>query len=279
MVLATAGLAVDQELSRTSTLSTEVQLLHRRPLDTAPADPAPDPAARLLLARQSSAQLDLRLQTRLGLRDTLTAETSFAYERHTPGLELGWWQPQLTWRRRLAREHALSLAAGLVLTRSLTTSADVRSPDGLSPVGQLAYDGLLVRSRHHPLRSLLSLQVEHWIDPVLQTAGPRALLSARLILVATPRLTLSLDGRFAASLQRHPLPGSPDETLAAASLPLQYRASERITLETGVRWSDRAPHLRASPFDWHQRELWYYVTLTAAASTVPTPRPGPQLSP
>jgi hypothetical protein len=49
----------------------------------------------------------------------------------------------------------------------------------------------------------------------------------------------------------------------SATLPIRYRLSRHWTFELGGRYSDRAPHLEAKPFRFHQRELWVYGLVTA----------------
>ena len=92
------------------------------------------------------------------------------------------------------------------------------------------------------------------------------------------RWTAALQAVFGTNLSGQPLDAgpagpllaiTPDETAASVALPIRHRASDNLILEFGGRWSDRGPHLSASNFAFHQRELWAYVMLTATTRHLP----------
>jgi hypothetical protein len=134
------------------------------------------------------------------------------------------------------------------------------------PIGGFEANKVWLSKSETALRLTFGGTAEQYVDPILQVAGPRGSVMARVSLLLSPFWTCGAEAGFATSLSSKPLQFANstailDETLAYASLPVRYRASDELVVEFGGRWLDRAPHLAAPNFAFHQRQLWFYVTL------------------
>jgi hypothetical protein len=130
LLVVTAGMDGERDLSPTWKLGLGVTFIHRRPLDageTATPDTTPmpdpggspdpaDPSADFLLARQNSIVVQPMLSHRLTARDELRLTSGLARESHSTGIELYRWEPRLDWRRRLDARHDLRVGGGVAYT-------------------------------------------------------------------------------------------------------------------------------------------------------------------
>lgn len=170
------------------------------------------------------------------------------------------WQPSVLWRAS-GRSHQGWARAGIAVAQRLTDSGGAQAWTAISPVGDLGLVWLLHRLRDFEMRSEMSVASSWYYDPVLQAGLPRGLARATVGIRYARRWRADLVARFSTDLTRQPLPGDPDETLLGVSLPVRFQISPEWSLEAGVRWSERAPHLRAANFGLRNHELFGYASL------------------
>jgi hypothetical protein len=266
-----------QELGRRWRIGGELGYTHRRPLnlpDMMPPDPSlpPDPGqeeAEIFLSRQNAVEFIPTLAFRLTAIDDLLLETGLGWEKHSSGIELYRVEPRLGWERRLAPERLLSVMAGVAYTQDVGERSATGSKHDVSPVAEGRLEGHLWREQQRTLNGAFGLQVEYYVDPVVATAGPRAVTNTGLSLGLGQNWNVGFDTGFGTSLKGDPMPGNPDETFISAAVPVRHRVTPHLMMEFGVRFTNRAPHLAADNFEFHQRELWFYLAATATTFPIP----------
>jgi hypothetical protein len=294
--------------SRRTTLSLVVSGTYRRALDDIPAVGATPPAGPLGTRRRTVSDIPNAGSTTLATPflppQTLvmvTPAVRYSLDRRT-SLEIAagigdtdisrlgvsaservnilTFQPQVGLIRDLARAQQLRLFAGLTYALVLSNSSDNRDWRTLTPVlrGDLA--SVLWRTPASSLRSLLGLEAAWYADPVLGFAVWRTIGFANVEAQLGPRWGAALRASFTTDLNGPVSVGDTplDETIAQVDLPFRYRWSSQLVVETGVRYSERAPNLFADRFAWHYRELWAFVTLSGTTHrtrtrAAPTARP------
>ena len=270
LLVASAAVNGERVISPRWRLRAELVYTHRRALNQ-PEPPVPDPGLPpgavapldLGLVRQNVVHLQPTVTHRLTMRDEFMLESGLTWESLGSDIELYRVQPRAGWRRRLSPGQELRLLAGVAYTHETGTRLASGQLNDISPVAEVSHRGVLLRTIGFDLAGTFGLQLEHYVDPVLATAGPRALASAELSALLGQNWRVGVEALFGTGMQGDPLPGEPDETFVALSLPVRHRASPYLILEAGVRYSDRAPHLAADSFDFHQREIWLYFGVTA----------------
>lgn len=251
----------------TRRLRTEIALaaIRRASLDDTPALPA-----------ETRVAVQPRLLWSASRLHTLSLSADAALYRLSGAAQLNAivLSPRVGWQHRLDRANEIVLSAGLAWAHPLDEATRARPFDNWAPLAELAWLGRTRLARGWQLRSTLSAGTAWYLDPVLATGLPRGLATARLAFESGRKLSAEAWAQFATNLTSHPIAGQPDETVLTAGLPVRYRVSPMLIIETGTRFSDRAPHLRASDWQPHGREWVGYVALTVMA--VPTaPVSGP----
>lgn len=170
------------------------------------------------------------------------------------------WQPSVLWRDS-GKSHQGWARAGIAVASRLTDSGGAQAWRSISPVGDVGLIWLLHRLRDFEVHSAMSASSTWYYDSVLDAGIPRGLASASVGIRYARRWQADLLARFSTDLTRQPLPGDPDETLLGVSLPVRFQVSPEWSLEAGVRWSERAPHLRAANFGLRNHELYGYASL------------------
>ena len=167
---------------------------------------------------------------------------------------------------------AMVAAAGGIAAAAAVPMAFARADDGVSDAGSLT----LVSAG--PDVPYTALGVDGYVDPVLQVAGPRFLVLARLAYQPRPEWTFGLEADFStlwANQSPVLLPGAlpPDETWASVVIPVRYWLSGNAFLEGGARWSDRGPAFSApGSFHFDQRLAMVYANITLTTRTEAPPR-------
>jgi hypothetical protein len=270
-------LGVEVLASRTLVLGITGRVIHRRPLgEVATVVPT-------TMDTMSAAVPSLIRQTTLGAGPFVLQHVSRITDAtlavpasrtvYDDGTTLSTVSPQLEVRSRFSRAWDVRAAAGFAGSR-LSTSAGVVAQ--WSPVGGIEGNVVWLSRNETAVRLTLGASAEQYVDPILRAAGPRGTALVRLSLLLSPLWACGVEGGFATSLSAKPLPPYPmstliiDETLVYASLPIRYRASDEVIVEFGGRWFDRGPHLAAPNFEFHQRQLWFYVTLSGTTRRQPS---------
>ncbi len=176
-------------------------------------------------------------------------------------------QPQVGIREELTGRQQLHLAAGFSYAVTLRRTDIANLTWYPAPLLQIDLISVLQRTRTAVVRSTLGAGTTEFVDPVLGAVVSRGLAQAGV----DAQLGLwSVGARcaFATDLSRTlPTIGNvfPDETAVSAEIPVRYRTSRHLVVELGGRYTERAPHLGAPGFAWHNRELWLYLNLTASS--------------
>lgn len=217
---------------------------------------------------------------RLSPRDALAlgaaiGETSYSQSEHILTVS-----PAANWRRALARRVNLDLILGMTYAQVLgsppagTTPPLGASGSAASPIGSVGIVSRLARRGDVMFEGRALAGVDFFLDPVLGVGLPRALAGAELTLTSVPDLTTSLRGDFATPFEAPPVPttGIPyDVTTFTVAVSVRRRVTENFYAELGGRWADRGPALQTPDFQFHQRQLWIYLSITG--TTQPIPRP------
>ena len=187
-------------------------------------------------------------------------------------------QPQVGVRERLSPSHQLHVAAGLAYAVALRRSEQSQSWPPILPLVQVDLTSYLRRTRDMQWRSTLGAATAAFTDPVLGVEVLRGMAQARLdadlgihwgvgalVVFATditgPLQPVGTAGQPALA---------PDETVLTAEIPFHYRWPNQFLVELGVRFAERAPHLRSPNFAWrsNERELWLLLSLSTLPQAV-----------
>jgi hypothetical protein len=241
--------------------------------------------------RQTNVRLDASGIARVSRRDSVLLTLGLSDRTLDHGIEVLAVTPQVGWRTRLARSAELRLSGGfsyaedrgktpVVVPGGAATGAT--APGSLvRPVGSVELNGLLLTRRGVSWRGMTSAALDYYVDPFLRVAGPRGIGVVRTQVLLEPDWTIGLEGTFATSLRKSPIVGpaaNSDETLVDVALPVRHRVSQSLIVETGLRCSALAPRIRADKVTFHQRQTWFYVSLTATTRPVERWQAPPEVS-
>lgn len=193
-------------------------------------------------------------------------------------------QPQVGIRQQLSASHQLHLAAGVAYAVALQRSDSSQSWPPFLPIAQIDLTSYLRRSHEMQWRSTVGAATNAFADPVLGVEVLRGTAQARLDVDVGPNWGVGALALFATDITGplQPLgapagqgPGAlaPDETVVSAEIPFHYRWPNRLLVEVGGRFSQRAPHLRSPSFAWREtsREMWMFLSVSTL--TPPGRRP------
>ena len=265
--------------SRRTTLTVQLGAAHRRALDgqTGASGTSATSSTVFVLPTQTSVTAAPGLRYALARRSSLEAYAIIAdvdIQGISPGtaqagrMNVLSLQPQVGILEELTRRHQLRLVAGFTYASALrrTDTGLVGNPPWhpITPLLQIDLNSLLQRTRTAVVRSSLGAGTTWFVDPVLGVAVLRGIAQARLDAALGPNWSVGARCGFATDLtERLPAVGgiSPDETVVSAEIPIRYRWTSQLVAEFGGRYAERAPHLSAPDFSWHNRELWLFFTL------------------
>jgi len=272
--------------SRRTDLFLQFLGLHRRTLDSDSTSGSPQGNAVLGLALppQTTTSVAPGIRHRLTRHSTVEALAAIMDSDvgSTPqGLsQLGElnvlsFQPLLGLRQQLGRNHQLHAAAGLAYAVALRRPEQAPSFQPVLPLLQVDLTSVLPQTHDVRWRSTLGAATNAFVDPVLATEVLRATAQARLDLEMATYWGIGAVGIFATDITG-PLPPAglsgaagtpalaPDETLVSAEISAHYRRAERLLIELGARYSQRAPHLQSPSFAWrsNEREVWLFFSAT-----------------
>jgi hypothetical protein len=277
MVDATAG--ASWRSTRRTTLALQFGAIHRRSFDAqSDANGSAGTIGRIPTQSTVSAVpgLDFALTRRSSLQAFATvSDTDVQNPSPLPGQpsdqNILLIQPQVGLREELARRHQLHLAVGLSYAVALRQT-DTPLPWYPWPLLQVELNSLLSRTRTAIVRSSLGAGTTAFVDIGLGEVVWRGVAQASVDTQLGPwsvgtRCSFATDisGRLSAVGNV-----SPDETIVSAEIPVRYRSSRRLIVEFGGRYTERAPHLGAPGFAWHNRELWLFLNLTASSRPLVT---------
>jgi hypothetical protein len=266
---------ISDALTRLWSVSLGAQAFAWRWVDV-PASPPPGTiTSQILGSVEPSATL------RLSDRDALQFATAVGAASYPGGVGLLTVSPATTWKRRLARRVDLNLRAGLAYAHVLGQQLPGAIPllpagkdSTVSPLGSAEIGSRIARRDNFLLQARAVAGVDFFVDPVLGVAIPRASTGAEVAALAVPDWFVSFRGDFATALRAPPAIANqppPDETAFSLTLSGRRRLTDSLFAELGGRWADRGPTLGTPDFQFHQRQLWVFLSLTG--TTRPLPRP------
>jgi len=174
--------------------------------------------------------------------------------------------PNVFWRMDLSRQTELRLSAGFAFSRRSGEPLNVvamQAPTIVSPTFDVQARSHVAHFDGQIFDLAVGLRGEPFLDPVLAVVTPRVVATVQALWRSPPHWEMGLEGFALTSMRAEPLPGNPDETAFYVALPVRYRVSPYWMWEWGARWGDRAHHWAASDFAFHQRQIWFYVSLMA----------------
>jgi hypothetical protein len=191
--------------------------------------------------------------------------------------------PAAIWKARLARREELRVTLGMAYARAFGMApAGAMQPLGaarsaVAPIGSVDLVARLTRRDDILFFGHLLSGVNFYLDPVLGTADPRGYAGLELGTVSVSGWTTGFRGDFGTTLRTTPYPIAPgqlppDETAFSLALSVRRRVSEYLFAELGGRWADRGPALVTPDFQFHQRQLWIYLSLTGTTRPLPRAR-------
>ena len=187
--------------------------------------------------------------------------------------------PTATWKAHLTPVDDLKVMLGLQYVRATEpTVAGVMpllGPSGetVSPIGGFELVSRVARRDEVLILANAAANLTYYVDPVIQTAAPRAEVAAGLTGIMLPYWLATVRGDFATTVRTSTFyVGNtvPDETVASLTLSVQRLISPGFFMEIGGLWAERGPALVTPDFQFHQRQLWVFARLSW--TTQPLPR-------
>jgi len=236
--------------------------------DSPAASMAPANGAILTLPQQSM----VRGTTSLGMRPTrvdlvgLGLVAGYAKYDSYPvvGVSLFTVAPEAFWRTFVSRQTEIRTAAGISISHRAgqpLTPVAAQEPWTIGPTFTALVNSHWARFEGQRLDISGGIRGESFLDPVLAVVTPRVVAELQVWWRAPPHWEAGVNGSFLTSMRSQPLPTNPDETAFYVTFPVRYRVSPYWAWEWGLRWGDRAPHWNAPDFAFHQRQLWFYVSI------------------
>lgn len=218
-------------------------------------------------------------------RDWLGLGAAVGEALYSNGVGVSMVTPVATWKTRLTESTNFKIVGGVTYARALGATPPGMTPvlgaggSAAAPIGSFELYSRVMGRDQLAIQTDVSGGVDYYVDTVLGTAISRATAVAGLTLGSVPHWMVSLTGRFATALRRTayetllngmPVPGAlpPDETAFDISLSFRRWMSESFLAEVGGRWADRGPALVTPDFQFHQRQLWIYIALTATTRPI-----------
>jgi hypothetical protein len=215
-------------------------------------------------------------------RDRLSLGATFAAASYSNGIRLSTVTPTLTWATRVNPRTNLRLTGGVAyanVSGSPPPGSASLVGTTVAPIGSFELFSELARHNQVLVQGDLTGGVDLYVDPVLNILVSRGSAGGRLTLISAPLWMTSLRGDFGTALRRTPYQvtlngvpvagvAAPDETAFSITLSVRRWMSENLLAEVGGLWGDRGPALVTPGFEFHQRQLWVYLALTATTRPI-----------
>ena len=277
--------------SATGTITTRTALTRRWELDL---DghlfywKALDPPADLLstaITEQKSAAEQATALFQLTRRNALGFGVAASQASYSSGIAVYTVGPTATWRVHLTPVDELKMLLGLQYVRATEPPASMLAgvppllgPSGqtVSPIGGFELVSRVSRRDEVLILANAAAGVTYYVDPVIQTAGPRAEAAVGITGIMLPDWLATVQGDFATVIRTTPLEvpvgaAVPDETVFSLTLAVQRRISPALFCEVGGAWVERAPALVTPNFQFDQRQLWVFARLSWTSHPLPRP--------
>jgi hypothetical protein len=265
---------VEARVARRWQLSLDAQASYWRWLD---APPMPLASA---ITGQTAGRAELGALFRLTPLDDVGLSVAVGDASYSNGTALANVTAAAIWRTRLARREDLRVTLGVTYAHVVGTTPFGAMPLlGASqsvalPIGSVDLVSRLTRRDDILFLGHMFAGVDFYADPVLGSGVPRGFGALEVATVTASGWATGLRGDFAAALRTTPYPVvlpaiPPDETAFSLSLFVRRRVTEYLFAELGGRWADRGPALVTPDFQFHQRQLWIYLSVTGTTRPIP----------
>jgi hypothetical protein len=271
----TGQVNVQAQVTRLLGLTLAAQAFYWHWLDV---DPATITASTI--TGQISGIAELGAMFRLTPLDAIGLSAAVGDASYSNGTGLATVTPAAIWKARLARREDLRVTLGVTYARAVGTTPPGGTPSlgvtssAVSPIGSVDLVARITRRNDILFFGHVRSGVDFFLDPVLGTGVPRGFAGLELGATSVSGWTTGLRGDFATALRTTPYPIAlgqipPDETAFSVALSVRRQVSERLFAELGGRWADRGPALVTSDFQFHQRQLWVYLSVIGTTRPVP----------
>jgi hypothetical protein len=269
---ATGGITARTALTRRWELDLDGRLFYWKALKV------PDGVPPLTITEQKSATEQATALFQLTHRHALGFGVAASQASYSSGIAVYTVGPTATWKARLTPVDELKVMLGLQYVRATEpTIAGVMpllGPSGytVSPIGGFELVSRVARRDEVLILANAAAGVTYYVDPVVQTAAPRAEVAAGLTGIMLPTWLATVRGDFATTLRTSTFyigTTIPDETVASLTLSVQRLISPGFFMEIGGIWAERAPALVTPDFQFHQRQLWVFARLSWTNQPLP----------
>lgn len=237
--------------------------------------------AEFAITEQKSATEQATALFQLTPRNALGFGAEASQASYSSGVDVYTVGPTVTWKVHLTPLDDLKLLAGVEYVRAtgptIPGTAPLLGPSGqaVSPVGGFELVSRVMRKDDVLILATAAAGVDYYVDPVIQTASPRAQAGLGITGIMLPDWLATVRGDFVTALRTTPLTVTaaggfiPDETVASLTLAVQRRLSIGFFLEIGGVWAERAPAFVTPGFQFDQRQLWAFARLSWMSHPLP----------
>lgn len=270
---AIGGITARTALTRRWELDLDGRLFYWKALDAPPVNPVltlPTLTEQKSAAEQGTALFQLTRRNALGFG---VAASQASYSSGIAVYTVG---PTATWKVHLTPVDDLKLMVGLQYVRATEPvgATPLLGPSGqaVSPIGGFELVSRLARRDEMLILANAAAGVTYYVDPVIQTAAPRAEATAGITGIMLPYWLATARGDFATTLRTTPFDVNgfvPDETIVSLTLAVQRLISTGFFFEIGGTWAERGPAFVTPDFQFHQRQLWVFAQLSWTSHPLP----------
>lgn len=272
---ATGTITTRTALTRRWELDLDGHLFYWKALDL-PADVLPT-----AITEQKSAAEQATALFQLTRRNALGFGVAASQASYSSGIAVYTVGPTATWKVHLTPVDDLKMLLGLQYVRATEPPASMLAgvppllgPSGqaVSPIGGFELVSRVARRDNVLILANAAGGVTYYVDPVIQTATPRAEATAGITGIMLPYWLATVRVDFATALRSTAFYVNgiaPDETVASLTLAVQRLISTGFFLEVGGTWVERAPALVTPDFQFDQRQLWVFARLSWTSRPLP----------
>jgi hypothetical protein len=235
-------------------------------------------APPLTITEQKSAAEQATALFQLTRRHALGFGVAASQASYSTGIAVYTVGPTATWKVHLTPVDDLKLMVGMQYVRATEpTMPGVplllgESGQTVSPIGGFELVSRVARRDEVLILANAAAGVTYYVDPVIQTASPRAEATAGITGIMLPYWVATVRADFTTAIRTTPfyiMGVAPDETVASLTLAAQRLISPGLVSEIGGTWAERAPAFVAPDFQFHQRQLWVFARLSWTSHPLP----------
>jgi hypothetical protein len=275
---AIGGITTRTALTRRWELDLDGRLFYWKALDVQPPDPTAVVPTTPAITEQKSAAEQATALFQLTRRNALGFGVAASQASYSSGIAVYTVGPTATWKVHLTPVDDLKLILGLQYVRATEPTmpgvTPLLAPSGqaVSPIGGFELVSRVARRDEVLILANAAAGVTYYVDPVIQTAAPRAEATAGMTGIMLPYWLATVHADFATTLRstQFEINGLvPDETVVSLTLAVQRLISTGFFFEIGGTWAERAPAFVAKDFHFDQRQLWVFARLSWFSHPLP----------